>query len=71
VITHDPTLIYDVFKFRRFRLNVIAFLKLPLGVSETTLRDVIKGCSSALLASYMARAERVIAIRRARDHTDE
>jgi hypothetical protein len=61
VITHDPTLVYDVFKFRRFRLNLIGFLKLPLGISEDALRDVIKGCSVNLLANYLARAERVIA----------
>jgi hypothetical protein len=58
VITHDPVPIYDVFKFRRFRLNLIGFLRLPLGVREDVLRDVIKGCSVNLLANYLARAER-------------
>jgi hypothetical protein len=57
VLRHDPN--YDVFKFRRFRLNLIGFLKLPLGVSESALRDVIKQCSVNLLANYEARAERV------------
>jgi hypothetical protein len=57
VLSHDSTQVYDVFKFRRFRLNVIGFLKLPLGVSEKALRDVIKGCSANLLANYVARAE--------------
>jgi hypothetical protein len=61
VITHDPTPVYDVFKFRRFRLNLIGFLKLPLGISEDALPEVIKGCSVNLLANYLARAERVIA----------
>jgi hypothetical protein len=60
VITHDPMPVYDVFKFRRFRLNLIGFLKLPLGISEDVLRNVIKGCSVNLLANYLARAERVI-----------
>lgn len=60
VLSHDPTQVYDVFKFRRFRLNIIGFLKLPLGVSEKALRDVIKGCSVNLLANYVARAERAI-----------
>ncbi len=59
VIRPDPTPVYDVFKFRRFRLNLIGFLKLPLGVSEEVLRDVIKECSVNLLKSYLARAERV------------
>jgi hypothetical protein len=57
MLKHDPN--YDVFKFRRFRLNLIGFLKLPLGVSESALRDVIKQCSVNLLANYEARAERV------------
>ena len=54
----DAVPMYDVFKFRRFRLNVIGFLKLPLGVSETDLREVIKESSIHLLVNYMARAER-------------
>lgn len=60
MITRDPMPVYDVFKFRRFRLNLIGFLKLPLGTSEDVLRNVIKGCSVHLLANYLARAERVI-----------
>jgi hypothetical protein len=65
VLSHDPTQDYDVFKFRRFRLNLIEFLRLPLGVSENALRDVIKGSSANLLANYMARAERVVVESRA------
>jgi hypothetical protein len=61
VLAHESAPIYDVFKFRRFRLNVIGFLRLPLGVSESTLRDVIKGSSVNLFAQYMARAERAAA----------
>jgi hypothetical protein len=61
VLAHDSAPVYDLFKFRRFRLNVIGFLRLPLGINESTLRDVIKGCSVNLLAHYMARAERVAA----------
>ena len=61
MLAHHSAPVYDVFKFRRFRLNIIGFLKLPLGVNETTLRDVIKGSSINLLAHYLARAERVAA----------
>ncbi len=50
--------IYDIFKFRQFRLNVIGFLRLPLDISENELREVIRGCSNNLLASYLLRAER-------------
>jgi hypothetical protein len=60
VLSHDPTQVYDVFRFRRFRLNVIGFLKLPLSVSEKALRDVIKACSVNLHANYVARADYVI-----------
>jgi hypothetical protein len=58
VSTHDAVEIYDVFKFRRFRLNVIGFLKLPLSVSESALREVIKESSTHLFVNYMSRAER-------------
>jgi hypothetical protein len=59
VIAHDPMPVYDVFKFRRFRLNLIGFLKLPLDIREDALRNAIKGCSVNLLATYLTRAERV------------
>jgi hypothetical protein len=54
----DRAQVYDAFAFRRFRLNVIGFLRLPLDVSEAALRDVLRQCSSSLLASYLARLER-------------
>lgn len=46
---------FDVFKFRRFRLNLIGFLKLPLDVSEDVLRDIVQGWSANLLLCYLAR----------------
>jgi hypothetical protein len=58
VLTQYPAPLYDVFKFRRFRLNLISFLRLPLGVNENYLREVIKACSVHLHAGYVARAER-------------
>jgi hypothetical protein len=57
VLPSDPTQTYDVFKFRRFRLNLIRFLKLPLDVGEKDLRNAIMQCSVNLLANYMGRAE--------------
>ena len=54
----DRTQLYDLFAFRRFRLNVIGFLRLPLDVSEAALRDVLRQCSSSLFAGYLARLER-------------
>lgn len=58
--TQDSITAYDLFKFRRFRLNVIGFLKLPLGINEHALRLAIKGCSASLLSSYDARADRAV-----------
>ena len=58
MLAHDWVPQTDVFKFRRFRLNLVSFLRLPLGVSEHELRDVIKECSVSLYAAYLARAER-------------
>lgn len=60
MLTHSPAPLYDVFKFRRFRLNLISFLRLPLSVNENDLREVIKECSVNLHAGYVARAERAI-----------
>jgi hypothetical protein len=61
VLSSAPTPTYDVFKFRRFRLNLIRFLKLPLDVGETDLRSAIMQCSVNVLANYMGRAECAVA----------
>lgn len=42
--------------FRQFRRNVIGFLRLPAGVSESALRDALNAISPTLLASYKHRA---------------
>ena len=42
--------------FRQFRRRVIGFLRLPLGVSESALRDALNAISPDLLASYKHRA---------------
>jgi hypothetical protein len=60
VLTQDSIAAYDLFKFRRFRLNVIGFLKLPLSINENALRHAMKDCSAHLLSSYDARADRAI-----------
>jgi hypothetical protein len=44
-------------RFRRFRLNVIEFLKLPCDISEEALRDVLKRSNATLLRTYQDRAE--------------
>jgi hypothetical protein len=48
----------QVLVFRRFRLNVIRFLRLSLDVNERALRDAIRTASPVLLATYEWRAAR-------------
>ena len=42
--------------FRQFRRRVIGFLRLPLDVSESDLRDALNAISPNLLANYKHRA---------------
>jgi hypothetical protein len=57
VIAHDPGVVYDLFKFRRLRLNILWFLRLPLDISEVALLQAMKACSRSLFAHYIHRAE--------------
>jgi hypothetical protein len=59
VLEHSSDQIYEVLEFSQFRLKLIEFLKLPLNVSETTLREVIKESSPNVYRNYLARAKRV------------
>jgi hypothetical protein len=58
VRSQPPSLGYDMFKFRRFRFNLIRFLRLPLDISETDLRNAIMRCSVNVFADYVIRAKR-------------
>jgi hypothetical protein len=60
MLTHDSRPAYDIFMFRRFRLNLISFLRLPLNVSEAALRNATGRSSQNLFASYLLRAERAL-----------
>jgi hypothetical protein len=55
----DPDEANRRFMFRRFRFQVIDFLRLPADVSESTLRNAIESASPNLLAIYDERAARV------------
>ncbi|MGO9988267.1 MAG: hypothetical protein ACLPSY_05775 [Steroidobacteraceae bacterium] len=57
MLDHDQ--IHRVLEFSQFRLKLIEFLKLPLNVSETALRAMIKGISPNVYRNYLARAARV------------
>jgi len=46
----------EILAFRQFRRNIIGFLRLPLDVSESALRDALNIISPNLLASYKQRA---------------
>jgi hypothetical protein len=59
VSASDPTIIDDLFKFRRFRLNVLSFLRLPLDTHEEALRRAMGTSSARLLTDYLRRAEQV------------
>jgi hypothetical protein len=61
VYSQPPSPSYDVFKFRRFRFNLVRFLRLPLDISERDLREAVMECSANVFADYVARAERAVA----------
>ena len=47
-------------KFRRFRLNVLSFLRLPLDTREAALRQAIGNCSAHLLQEYLWRSQQAL-----------
>jgi hypothetical protein len=57
-VRHDQHDCDDLLAFRQFRRNVIEFLRFPLDVSESALRDSLNTISPNLLASYKHRAAR-------------
>ena len=58
MLDHYSDQIHRVLEFSQFRLKLIEFLKLPLNVSETALREMIKGISPNVYRNYLMRAER-------------
>jgi hypothetical protein len=61
VLSQISSQTYDVFKFRRFRFNLVRFLRLPLDISERDLRHAIMQCSVNVFADYVTRAKRAVA----------
>jgi hypothetical protein len=59
MLDHGSDQIHRVLEFSQFRLKLIEFLKLPLNVSETALRELIRGISPNVYRNYLRRAERV------------
>jgi hypothetical protein len=55
-VRHDQECSDDVLAFRQFRRNVVGFLRLPLDVRESALRDALHTISPGLLAIYKHRA---------------
>ena len=56
---HGSNQNHRVLEFSQFRLKLIEFLKLPLNISETALREMIKGISPNIYRNYLTRAEGV------------
>jgi hypothetical protein len=59
--------IHEALKFSQFRFKLIEFLKLPLDVGETALREVLERISCGVCRNYLARAERVDEILKSED----
>jgi hypothetical protein len=59
--------IREALKFSQFRFKLIEFLKLPLDIGETALREVLERTSSGVCRNYLARAERVDEILKSED----
>jgi hypothetical protein len=51
--------IQEALGFSRFRFRLIEFLKLPLNIRESALRDVLEQTCCGVYRNYLARAERV------------
>jgi hypothetical protein len=51
--------IREALKFSQFRFKLIEFLKIPPGISERALREVLERTSSNVHKNYLARAQRV------------
>jgi hypothetical protein len=49
----------EALMFSQFRFKLIEFLKLPLDIGETALREVLERISCGVCRNYLARAERV------------
>lgn len=59
--------IREALKFSQFRFKLIEFLKLPLDIGETALREVLERTSCGVCRNYLARAERVDEILKSED----
>jgi hypothetical protein len=57
----------EALMFSQFRFKLIEFLKLPLDIGETALREVLERISCGVFRNYLARAERVDEILKSED----
>ena len=58
---------HDVLALSQFRLALIEFLKLPIDIGESALREELEKISPNVLNNYLARVQRVTAILEAED----
>jgi len=59
VLGPNQNQIREALKFSQFRFKLIEFLKIPPGISERALREVLERTSSNVHKNYLARAQRV------------
>jgi hypothetical protein len=60
----------DILAFRQFRCSVLRFLRLPLDVGESELRDALNAISPNLLAVYKQRSTQATLTWASRCRTD-
>ena len=59
VLGPNQNQIREALKFSQFRFKLIEFLKMPPGISERALREVLEQTSPNVHRNYLARAQRV------------
>jgi hypothetical protein len=59
--------IQEALRFSQFRFKLIQFLKLPVDIRETALREVLERTGCGVCRNYLARAERVDEILKSED----
>ena len=50
----------EIAELQQFRLKLIGFLRLPLNINETKLREVLHSTNAAALDKYLSRFNRVL-----------
>ena len=57
----------DLAELKQFRLKLIGFLRLPLNINESKLRDALSDTNHNVLQNYLRRYNRVLELKRRTD----